>query len=70
MQTHISDHTSKDELVKQVLYDMMDYVVSSISLYQHVCVAATGKGAILRRVATPFIEEYQARALAKSLVAT
>lgn len=40
--------------------------MSSVALYQTVCMTATGKEATLRTVATPFIEDEPARALAKA----
>lgn len=61
-----TDLQAEDDLVRQVFCGMMDYLMSSIRLYQKVCVAAAGKEATLRKVATPFIEEVQARALAKA----
>lgn len=63
------EHQCKAALVRNTLYAMKDYLISSIRLNQQVFVAAAGKEAMLRQVATPSIEEYQARALAKALVA-
>lgn len=60
-----SNLTSKGELVKLAIYDMKDDLIFPIDLYQKVGVAATGKAATLRIVATPPIEEDQARAIAK-----
>lgn len=63
------DLQSKDGLMKNVLYGMKDYLMSSVGLYQKHCMTACGKKAALRSVATPFIEEGQARALAKAPIA-
>lgn len=52
-----TDSQSAYDLVKKVLYGMNAYLMSSVALYQTVCMAAAGKGATLRTVATPFIEE-------------
>ena len=66
---NFTEHRSENHLVRKVLYDMKDYLTTSISLDQKVCDAATGKEATLRNAATPFIEEDQALALAKAFVA-
>lgn len=63
-----SNLKTKSVLVKKVLHDMKDEVFSSVNMYQKLCIAATGKEATLRQVTTPFIEEGQARALAKAFV--
>lgn len=44
---------------------MTGYLSSAVEMYQLVCVTATGKATTLKPVATPFVEEYQALAVAK-----
>lgn len=64
-----SNFKSNADLAKTVLYDRMAYLISSVNLYQKVCVDATGKEATLRNVATPFVESGHTLVVAKAPVA-
>ena len=56
--------TEKD--VKKVIYDMKDYLISTVEAYQKICETATGKISALNKDTTPFVEGYQLAARAKA----
>ena len=52
--------------VKTVIYDMTHYLMTAVEAYQKICETATGNRAALKKVATPFLGEYQLAARAKA----
>lgn len=56
--------TEKD--VKNVIYDMKHYLMTTVEAYQKICETATGNRAALKKVATPFVEEDQRAARAEA----
>ena len=52
--------------VNNVIYAMTYYLMPTVEAYQEICETATGKSAVLKKVATPLVEDEQLAARAKA----